>query len=486
MIGTARLHMELGDRDEAMRWLVQASRTDHPPTLYDVGRLFSQLRAGDRAEACYRRAANGGSCDAMCSLGMYLWGEGQIAEAETWYREASKRAVGDPELQGPLLVLGGLLTRPRGEADNRERREPETAPAASEDRNHDPVIVVDAGDPAGTVIRMRHAYLSSGDPKFLQLGIDHGRRAAGVLAPGDERRAGVLAGLCSLLRLAYERDKDEERLAESIELGRLVVTQTPPGHTDYPAVLSSLGNALQEEFMRAKDPAVLAEAAGLYRTAKQQIPSDHPELPVLLSELGNTLLAHADHRHDDGLLDQAIVAYRDALSADVPGTPRYPISQYNLGQALMVSFTHTWNLPVLNEARDLFAAALAALAALPASHVARDMIEQKLASSARLHAAKPPADGNAGPGAGADTGYSGEEPARLVAYAESLLAQYEKDGDLPKPSGCSGRCLRWRASTQWPAFLRRTCSVRRCGRVLNGQGIWRRLTRAPRCWNRRS
>ena len=46
MIGMGLTHLKRGDRDEALRWFKQASRTDDPMLLCDLGRIYLFLGDG--------------------------------------------------------------------------------------------------------------------------------------------------------------------------------------------------------------------------------------------------------------------------------------------------------------------------------------------------------------------------------------------------------------------------------------------------------
>src|ERR1700722_1700002 len=81
MIGTALGRLQHGDVARARQWLAQASRTTDPRMLTDLGGIYQALGDLGQAEACLRRAAEGGSADAMNALGVLLKNDGRLDDA---------------------------------------------------------------------------------------------------------------------------------------------------------------------------------------------------------------------------------------------------------------------------------------------------------------------------------------------------------------------------------------------------------------------
>jgi CHAT domain-containing protein/tetratricopeptide (TPR) repeat protein len=95
------------DLDGAQRWLRKVARSRDPGVLTDLGYLYQEmLEDADQAEACYRRAADGGSVRAMSNLGVLLKRRDDLEEAEFWLRKGA--AAGDGEA---LNNLGNVLER---------------------------------------------------------------------------------------------------------------------------------------------------------------------------------------------------------------------------------------------------------------------------------------------------------------------------------------------------------------------------------------
>ena len=362
--------LQRGDVDRALECFEQASMTDDPGVLCDLGEIYAALGDIPRAQRCLLRAAQGGSA-------------------------------------GALRVLDAL---PGIAAQHEEVRRAGQAPP----------------DRAAEAERLRNLYKQTGDPQMLRLAIEAARQAVAAHRTEGPGRAAALASLGVLLRLDYERGGDPGRLAESVEAGRAAVAAGSPSDPGYPPALSSLGNALQEQFKIGNDPALLQEAARLYRTAIEILPPDHPELPGLLSNLGNALLARATHSRDPALVDEAIVAGRAALQAGGPN----PVQQANLGSALFWRFEHSLSVVDLQEAVDLLQRALAAF---PVGHVSRGAVETNLRLASdmlRLVQAgggqpQPPADAVGA----ADTDVRAQAD---VDHAGALLGLYERNGDRPR------------------------------------------------------
>jgi TPR repeat protein len=112
MIGTGLGCLQHGDRLAAQRWFAQAAKTDDPALLADLGTIYHRSMSDfARAEACYSRAANGGSIVAMNNLGVLLKNQDRLHEAEQWLRRAA--ASGDADA---LNNLSNVLER-RGDKD---------------------------------------------------------------------------------------------------------------------------------------------------------------------------------------------------------------------------------------------------------------------------------------------------------------------------------------------------------------------------------
>lgn len=431
MIGVGIMCVARGDIEGAHRWLRQATRTTDPRQLTDLGAIY-QLRLKDleRAEECYRRAADGGSVMAMNNLGVLLKQRDELDEAEHWLRRAAEtgdadawnnlgnvlerrgdwetaiehhrmaarlghpaamctlalhlahydhneavtwfhaaRATGDPSIEPQLRVLDGLL---RQSAPAREPTDTGMSDNPIDKRSSGDPITVDVDDPLASAESARASYLRSGEAWQLDFAVDMAQHAERQAGRSGDQHLRCLALLGALLRLRYERDRDPESLAEAEHHGRAALDDALPTDSGYPFTLSQLGTTVVSLGQ-------LDEALELHREAMACLEPDDPRFPELKSGLANALLAHFDEHNDPVELDEAVLAYRSAIQATAPDDPELAIRQFALASALLTRFARDNAMVELNEARELLDQAYQSL---PETHGLRQDVQAAITQAA--------------------------------------------------------------------------------------------------------
>jgi Tfp pilus assembly protein PilF len=381
LIGMGLAQLQGGDRAQAMRWFEQASRADDPQILYDLGQIYTALGEQGRAGLCLRRAAQGGSVDAlnalgveaknegrldeaerllrraaergdanalnnlgnvlerrgdgpgaarywrgaaeagvtraMLSLGMYLAAQGQPAQARAWYERA--KAVAGPDESGLLQLLAAVIER--GEQDQPGRATPGRATRAPEPPG--------PPAPAGPQGRPSDSPAAEGPPLVVDL--------------GDLRRT------VHRMRTAYLETGDPEILRLAIETGRLAVSALAPSDPGRVDALATLGSLQRLAFERDDDPRHLAEAIETGRAAIAR-PSSDPAYPGALSNLGNALQEQFRLDANPALLEEAAGLYQTAIDLVPPDHPELPGLLSNLGNARLTRAVHQGDQGLLDEA----------------------------------------------------------------------------------------------------------------------------------------
>ncbi|CAM3464577.1 protein kinase domain-containing protein [Stackebrandtia soli] len=113
MVNLGSMAQKQGDLDEAEKWFRKAAEAGHTGAMVDLGLLVWE-RDIDSAEGWFRKAADAGEKWAMFNLGILLRDRGDLDDAEEWYRKAA-----DAGHTGAMHNLG-LLLRDRGDLDDAE------------------------------------------------------------------------------------------------------------------------------------------------------------------------------------------------------------------------------------------------------------------------------------------------------------------------------------------------------------------------------
>ncbi|WP_052847263.1 CHAT domain-containing protein [Streptomyces avicenniae] len=388
---------QLGLFAEAGGWLRAAAAQGDLDATHTYARLLHQSGRLDEALPWYEKAATAGHVDGMMNAGTLRLADGDRVAAFKWFRAAERAGhpLGGVMAESVRKDAGAPRGRPKKDAPNRvppSRAPLLRAPARTPPPEPAAPLTLDPATPLASALQAQDRYLSTGDPRFLAMGIGMVTELLRTDLPRTERAdAFTLHGV--LLRTRYERDAHPADLQAAITAGRAAISYSRPTDPAFASHLSSLGNTLYDEYTRTRQLFSIDEAVALQRRALDLLPDEHSERVPTQSNLANALLARAtagDGPPDEDLLTESVLASREVVGATPEGHPRRASYLVNLAAGLLTLLRARPSQVIADEAAATYDRALRAL---PAGHPSRAGIEanRRLAHRTRdaLRAAGP-------------------------------------------------------------------------------------------------
>ncbi|BCJ76950.1 hypothetical protein CS0771_64940 [Catellatospora sp. IY07-71] len=186
-----------------------------------------------------------------------------------------------------------------------------------------------------------------------------------AIAHAQDSEAMGKTNLALMLRHRFEQRGSIDDLQLSVTLLQEILACTGPGEPDGARRMSALASSLNMRFTALADLADLDAAVDLHRSAVRTARGSDPQRLAYLSNLGHALHDRYDERGDYADLSEAIAAYDEA------GRPDDPVRAGNQANVLAARFEHLDDIADLDRALQAYLAALAALAALPRTHIHR-------------------------------------------------------------------------------------------------------------------